>query len=709
MKDKLTILSLLIFLSFQIGAQENRQSVNVTAKLAAYIHNSAPEKTYLHTDKDLYIQGDTIWFKAYLLNGTTHAVSDKSKVVYVELWDSLGNLVVQQKLYADGIGTSGDIHIDDSIEEGDYYLRAYTMYMLNDGNPALFQKRISILVRPLPINSIPEDTIKGKEIEVKDTVPPPMKRPNVQFFPEGGNLVAGLQSGLGLKITDGTGNGIAVKGIITDRNGIEAARFETRDFGLGLVPFTPKVDMDYYAEIDFRGTPYQYRLPPALYQGYVVQLKNKDTQIMIKVSTNIGEGLKGTLLLGHLWGKAFLEYSKATEGKNSYTIKIPTSDLSDGVAHFTLFDQRGEPVCERLAFIENPKNRIDLTLKTDRSEYRPRTKAGIDLSLFDTHGKPLEGDFSINVSLDKGLERNVSDIKSWLLLNSDIGHTVEDPRYFFGEDSNKRRGLLDILMMAYGWRRFVLKSLPEDGNGKEMKYPINPPDVISLSEVVVQARKKTKKERIEEELNKMTLHGPARNRLFPDSIPGLRASSSVFDMISRVTGVQVMGPTVRIRGITSLTGGGDPLFTMDGVPVSPDFIQSMSITEVLFVDVLKGNEAAIYGARGTNGVIAIYTNRGQRFESTPQDYPDVTNFVVSGFHKAREFYSPNYSVHIPEHQLPDYRTTLYWNPEVVIDSGTPAKLNFYTGDVPGKYTAKVEGITTDGRLVSRQYSFYVSD
>src|SRR5690606_16181427 len=123
----------------------------------------------------------------------------------------------------------------------------------------------------------------------------------------------------------------------------------------------------------FRGTPYQYRLPPALYQGYVVQLKNKDTQIMIKVSTNIGEGLKGTLLLGHLRGKAFLEYSKATEGKNSYTIKIPTSDLSDGVAHFTLFDQRGDPVCERLAFIENPKNRIDLTLKTDRSEYRPRT------------------------------------------------------------------------------------------------------------------------------------------------------------------------------------------------------------------------------------------------------------------------------------------------------------------------------------------------
>src|SRR5690606_37001107 len=329
MKEKLAIAFPLFFLSFQIWTQDNPQSVDLTTRLETYLNNRTPEKTYLHTDKDLYTHGDTLWFKAYLLNGTTHSVSDINRVIYVELWDSRDSLVVQRKLYIEGTGASGDIKIDDSIGEGDYYLLAYTRYMLNDKNPALFQKKISILARPLPINNLLDDTItiaKGKEIEVKDTLHPAMKRPNVQFFPEGGNLVAGLQSGLGLKITDGSGNGIALKGTIIDRNGVVIARFETHDFGLGIVPFTSRMDMDYFAEINLNGIIYSYNLPRTLGNGYVIQLKNKGAQLIIKVSSNSGQGLKGTLLLGHLRGNTFLRHSKEEGNKNSYTIKIPTAD-----------------------------------------------------------------------------------------------------------------------------------------------------------------------------------------------------------------------------------------------------------------------------------------------------------------------------------------------------------------------------------------------
>ena len=125
------------------------------------------------------------------------------------------------------------------------------------------------------------------------------------------------------------------------------------------------------------------------------------------------------------------------------------------------------------------------------------------------------------------------------------------------------------------------------------------------------------------------------------------------------------------------------------------------------MDVLKGNEAAIYGARGTNGVIALYTDRGRSFEGPQEKHPYITSFVVQGFYRAREFHSPDYGVKKPDHHIPDRRTTLYWNPEIKIEGETPTKLYFYTADVTGKYTITVEGISTDGNPVSEQYSFHV--
>src|SRR5690606_9542732 len=219
MKKKFAIALPLIFLSLQIWAQENPQSDNITTKLEAYVSRSAPEKTFLHTNKDLYTHGETIWFKAYLINGVNHFKSDKSKVIYVELLDSNDNLIVQRKLYFNGSGASGDIKVDGSFEEGDYSIRAYTKYMLNEDSPVFFQKEISILKRPIPPSiankTVPEDTMDRKNPD-QDVRMPEMPALNVRFFPEGGDLVAGLESVMGLKITDGFGNGIAIKGNIID-------------------------------------------------------------------------------------------------------------------------------------------------------------------------------------------------------------------------------------------------------------------------------------------------------------------------------------------------------------------------------------------------------------------------------------------------------------------------------------------------------------
>ncbi|MCK5443548.1 MAG: hypothetical protein KAJ23_16805, partial [Maribacter sp.] len=143
------LFGILLLLSFQIPNQENQLLQNIIDELIIYSQNGGAEKTYLHTDKDFYTNGETIWFKTYLVDGITHKASSKSKVVYVELLDVKDSIVEQRKLYVDAIGASGDIQIGDKITPGDYYLRSYTKFMLNNKEHMFFEKKIPILVQKI--------------------------------------------------------------------------------------------------------------------------------------------------------------------------------------------------------------------------------------------------------------------------------------------------------------------------------------------------------------------------------------------------------------------------------------------------------------------------------------------------------------------------------------------------------------------------------
>jgi hypothetical protein len=81
---------------------------------------------------------------------------------------------------------------------------------------------------------------------------------------------------------------------------------------------------------------------------------------------------------------------------------------------------------------------------------------------------------------------------------------------------------------------------------------------------------------------------------------------NIYDLLrSKFPGVEVIGEKVYIRGTSTLVGGSDPLFIVDGVIVgSIDFIQPGIVKSV---EVLKGNAASTYGVNGSNGVIIINT------------------------------------------------------------------------------------------------------
>lgn len=89
-------------------------------------------------------------------------------------------------------------------------------------------------------------------------------------------------------------------------------------------------------------------------------------------------------------------------------------------------------------------------------------------------------------------------------------------------------------------------------------------------------------------------------------------------MVGRFPGVQVMsapgqGISVRIRGASSLRGGTEPLYVIDGMPYTPgpDGLLSINPSDIAKIQVLKdAAQLAEYGSRGGNGVVVITTKRG---------------------------------------------------------------------------------------------------
>ena len=163
--------------------------------------------------------------------------------------------------------------------------------------------------------------------------------------------------------------------------------------------------------------------------------------------------------------------------------------------------------------------------------------------------------------------------------------------------------------------------------------------------------------------------------------PQLAAGAmSVLDIIAgRVAGVRVTGSGMNAS--VSIRNGGEPLFVLDGVTVDKAMITNMSVFDLESIDVLKGASAAIYGSRGGNGVIAILTKRGDSNYDYSQDIiPGILVSKIAGFDIPREFYAPKYDVKRQEDARPDYRSTIYWIPQIKTGKDGKALFEFYNTD-----------------------------
>ncbi len=447
-KKFISILIITILEAFVINAYCQERADIIEQKFDSFSQIFLHEKIFAHTDKDFYAAGEIIWFKLYVVNATNNKPLSLSKVAYVEVLDSNNSGVLHAKITLHNGHGTGSFFVPLNTITGSYKLRAYTNWMKNFGADYFFEKNITIV-----------------NVENRLDIPAlhASEKLNINFFPEGGNMVNGIPSKVAFQVTDSYGRGVNCRGhLLDDKDTILS--FEPFHNGIGTFTLTPAAGHSYRAEVQCdSGAIITKSLPPAFNSGYVMNVTDDTAKVNVLVRSDVNY-IQPVYLFLHTRGvkKAFLT---ASMRNGSAGFSIDKNLLGDGISVFTLFNEDRKPVCERL-FFKKPSKELAIAGESDLTVYHTRSRISLGLEAKNTLNEDDTANISLAVYRVDSLEKtNTSYIDDYLLLSSDLKGYVEDPAWYFLNDYKQTNIALDNLMLVNGWRRFKWENIL--GNSKQ--------------------------------------------------------------------------------------------------------------------------------------------------------------------------------------------------------------------------------------------------
>lgn len=418
-------------------AFSQNEALVIHQQFETYSNNNYQEKVFLHTDKTVYATGEILWFKAYITNANSNNLSLLSSICYVEISGTDKRPLLQAKIDINSGTGNGSFMIPSSIRSGNYLIRAYTNRMKNFDPAFYFEQPITII----NIN---------KKAQADDTAN--AGKYSIQFFPEGGNMVYGLNNTVAFKLTDVYGKGIQGKGIIVNEKNETIVSFETGRFGMGTFSFNPVKENKYHAIIQLNNKTITAQLPKIYNNGWTLHVTDQGNKLLVNVATNV-ETEHHVFLFAQT--RDSIRFAKMQPLNNSSAnFIINKSELGEGISQLTLFNEEKQPVCERLYF-KKPTDLLQIKLNGFQLHYGARKKVNINVLTSDTNGQPLNADMSVAVYLIDSLQPEQEiNLLNYLWLSSDIKGTVESPQYYFENSGADVDKAMDNLMMTQGWRRF---------------------------------------------------------------------------------------------------------------------------------------------------------------------------------------------------------------------------------------------------------------
>ena len=499
---RINILSLItLFFTINVHADNSILTQNVR-NLIEFNQAYPQEKAYLHMDNRSYFIGDTIWFKAYVMNATTLHPTQQSGVLYVELLNEKGVEMERKKLRMENGMCHGEFILKEDYRTGYYEIRAYTRYMLNWGNEP---KAWTIIAA----QATPNSKIRSEETFTQDIVPDmnhcmfsrvfPVymkpKRPGyyktemdwyplhtalaapevveeefmddslrISFYPEGGSLVAGLPSTVAFEVKDELGGKREIGGWITEGKKKELTHFSTSGRGRGIFRLTPQSTKTHYAHVEYKGRHYRYELPSIQEQGATLHVYPPIGDGEASFNVSVTKGYSRQLLGWTLQCRGEVtDFDTLTLHSNTlYRIMIASERLKPGVNQLTLFTPQGEILADRLFFV-SPRQVSRFYVENLPDSVQPYEEVKLKVRLHDPSSWLPQGHFSIAVTDAKERGENTHDtrdIRSELLLASDLKGFIENvDSYFSHANDTIMTADIDRLMLVQGWRRYEWKAM----------------------------------------------------------------------------------------------------------------------------------------------------------------------------------------------------------------------------------------------------------
>jgi hypothetical protein len=784
---------LMVLATIHSYAQESPAQQYVK-NLDSFYRYTPLEKVFLHTDKDWYFPGETIWFKAYAT--VDNELNEFSHIVYVDLSDSKGTILEKTRWKLNKMHSKGDIYLSKELKPGNYILRAYTLYMLNY-KEVIDEKVISI---------ISDSTTSSKADTAK-------YQPHLYMMPEGGEMVMNLNCKIAYKLA--LPNQLPLQEttveVFDNENKVVYSGAPMHD-GMGYFNITPQPGKNYKFRFKYKGVIYTRALPAALNTGVVMDVNNSNpNKIFVSLSTNDAVQFKSTVVMAQMSGvTVYAQNYDLSEGSSGGA--IDKKNLPNGVITITCFNEKMEPLCERVVY-NNKFAAANPSFEMKSLNLGAKVKNEFMLS-----NLPDSASFSLSVTDADLPELSYTNhnIITYLLLGSEVRGYIHNPSFYFRKKDSATTAALDLLMLTNGWRRFktadvvkgkmplishypessiavtglvkdqfrkklntggivnaiiktedsttiytdavftadgkfaiggldfkkkakiFLKEIPEHKglttalevnpayvdtvnyalHAKHQLYKLNTDSFVlmrnpmavkfdykktnpnELAEIIVTGKTKSKEQQLTEEYTTEQFRNSEYTFLLDSNI----AYNTLWQyMQANVPGLNVgsgIDPNVnfnRYTGLRDASTGADNTFVEDvnGNKSSIAFylnevlvpIESISDLQPKDVAMIKVNRTPSIGLNAPNGSIFVYTRKGVKGKGTTQQ-------MITGYSTAKEFFNPVYET--PESKTAgDYRSTLYWNPDVKIIN-KEALIKFYNNDISRRFRIILCGIDKDG-------------
>ena len=443
-----------------------------TALRALYIGRVLQqERVYLHFDNTSYYLGETMWFKAFVTWYSDDSPTELSRVLYVELVSPEGYVVKTNKYKIGEDGTChGDIYLDPLYLSGYYEIRAYTRYMLNWGDEAVFSRVFPVFDKVnngdwgfRNIRERDKGFFANKALKKE-------KEPELKFYPESGHLLNGVESKVAYELTGAKGAELH-EDITILADGKPLLVTTPEHMGKGFFMLTPQQNTSYTAKVtlsDEKGKrkTMHFKLPKTEAEGVTVAVSELQDSIRFSIKGSAGYGDLGFCILH---GSDLGSFMK-TIG-NDTTFHIAKNNLSEGVSRAVVF--RGNiPLAERMFFVQHDEIEADDkgTVKLNVTgngymlhnlEAKPHEKISIEVARED--GKPLDENVAFTFSVtDQAGTLTTSwgyNLHTYMLLGSEVKGYIPDAYQYFNPENSRRKEHLDLVMLTNGWTAYSWEKL----------------------------------------------------------------------------------------------------------------------------------------------------------------------------------------------------------------------------------------------------------